>query len=70
MGKLLIIAGIFCILLGLFITYSHKFPFPGRLPGDIVIEKGNFRIYFPIITSIVVSILISVLFYFYHRFKS
>ncbi len=70
MGKLLIITGIFCILLGLFITYSHKFPFPGKLPGDIVIEKENFRIYFPIVTSIVVSVLISIFLYFYHRFKS
>jgi len=70
MGKLLIIAGIFCILIGLFITYSHKLPFPGKLPGDIVIEKGNFRIYFPIVTSIALSILISILLYFYNRLKN
>ena len=69
MGKLLIIAGIFCILIGLFITYGHNLPFPGKLPGDIVIEKGNFRIYFPIVTSIALSILISVLLYFYNRLK-
>jgi Protein of unknown function (DUF2905) len=70
MGKLLIIVGIVCILLGLFITYAEKLPFLGKLPGDITIEKGKFKFYFPLATSILLSILISFLLYLYHRFKN
>jgi len=70
MGKLLIIVGIVCILLGLFITYAHKLPFLGKLPGDISIERGNFKFFFPITTSILISILISLLLFLYHRLKN
>ena len=69
MGKLLIIVGIVCILLGLFITYADKLPFLGKLPGDISIERGNFRFYFPVATSLLISILISLILLLYHRFK-
>lgn len=70
MGKLLIIVGIVCILLGLFITYSPKIPFLGKLPGDISIEKENFKFYFPVATSILISILLSLIFFLYNRFKN
>lgn len=70
MGKLLIIVGIICILLGLFITYAHKFPFLGKLPGDISFERGNFKVYVPITTSILISILISLFVFLYHRLKN
>jgi len=70
MGKFLIIVGSILILLGVLITYAHKLPFLGKLPGDISIEKGNFRIYFPIATSILLSILISLIVYIYQRFKN
>lgn len=68
MGKLLIIVGIVCILLGLFVTYGPKIPL-GRLPGDIVVERENVRFYFPIVTSIIVSIILSVLIYLFNRYK-
>ncbi len=70
MGKLLIIVGIVCVLLGLFITYSPKIPFLGKLPGDISIEKENFRFYFPVATSILISIVLSLIFFLYNRFKN
>ena len=70
MGKFLIIVGSILILLGVLITYAHKLPFLGKLPGDISIEKGNFKIYFPIATSILLSILISLIVYIYQRFKN
>ena len=70
MGKLLIIVGIVCILLGLFITYSNKLPFLGKLPGDISVDRGNFKIYFPLTTSIIISIIISLLLFLYHRLKN
>ena len=70
MGKFLIIVGSVLILLGVLITYGHKLPFLGKLPGDILIEKGNFKIYFPIATSILLSILISLIVYVYQRLKN
>jgi hypothetical protein len=69
MGKLLIIVGIVCIAIGLFITYGPKIPFLGKLPGDISVEKENFKFYFPLTTSIIVSVLISLLIYLFNRFK-
>lgn len=70
MGKMLIILGIVCVLLGLFITYSPKIPFLGKLPGDISIEKENFKFYFPVATSILISIVLSLIFFLYNRFKN
>ena len=70
MGKLLIIVGIICIAIGVFITYGPKMPFLGKLPGDISVEKENFKFYFPITSSIVVSILISLLLLLINRFRN
>ncbi len=68
-GKLLIGLGIVLIVVGLFFTFiPHitKIPF-GRLPGDIVIKKGNFTFYFPLASSIILSIILTVIFYFLSR---
>jgi len=70
MGKLLIIVGAVLIVLGLLYTYSDKIPLPGKLPGDIVIEKDNVRFYFPLMTSILVSILLSLILYLINRWKN
>jgi hypothetical protein len=70
MGKLLIIIGVVFIVAGLLYTYSDKIPWPGKLPGDIVIEKENFRFYFPIVTSVLVSILLSVILYLVNRWRN
>lgn len=59
MGKFLIISGIILLLLGLIIQFSGKIPFLGRLPGDIRIEGKNYQFYFPLTSSILISILIS-----------
>ena len=69
MGRILIIAGIVFILAGLIVTYSDRIPFLGKLPGDIRIEKENFSFYFPITTSILVSIVLSLLIYLINRWK-
>ncbi len=69
----LILGLIFFVLGGLFyLLSSHQFPFLkflGKLPGDIYIEKENFRFYFPITTSILLSILLSMILYFISRFR-
>ncbi|WP_339228262.1 DUF2905 family protein [Oceanobacillus sp. FSL K6-2867] len=63
MGKLFIIIGILLVIIGLIWTFI------GKLPGDIVIKKGNFTMYFPIVTSIVISIILSLLFFIFGRFR-
>jgi hypothetical protein len=69
MGKLLIVVGIICIIAGVLITYADRIPFLGKLPGDIAVEKGNLRFYFPIATSIVLSLLVSLILYLIQRFR-
>ena len=61
-GKYIIIAGVMVVLLGVIIYFFHdKLNWIGRLPGDIRIEKENFRFYFPITTMIIFSILITII---------
>ena len=70
MGKLLIIIGIGLVVIGLLINFYGRIPYLGRLPGDIRIEKENFRFYFPLTSSILVSILLTLIFYLINRFRS
>jgi hypothetical protein len=70
MGKFLIIVGIICIVIGLLITYLPRIPFLGKLPGDISVERENFKFYFPLATSIVISIILSLLLFLYNKFKN
>ncbi len=62
LGKILIIFGAILAVIGLILLFYHKIPWLGRLPGDIVYRKGNFTFYFPLVTSLLVSILITLLF--------
>ena len=41
----------------------------GKIPGDIVVKKGNFTFFFPIVTSIIISVVLSLVFYFIGRFR-
>lgn len=59
MGKFLIFFGIIIILIGLMLLFFEKIPYIGKLPGDIVIKRENITIYFPITTSIIISILLN-----------
>jgi hypothetical protein len=61
-GKLFVILGIIMIIIGLGFIFGDKIPYIGRLPGDISIKRENFSFYFPITTSIIVSIILTVLF--------
>ena len=62
MGKTLIILGVILIVIGLAFTYGPKIPWLGKLPGDISIKKDNFCFYFPITTSIIISIILTIRF--------
>ncbi len=66
-GKFLILVGIITIIIGLILMLTGKIPLIGRLPGDIVIERKNFVFYFPLATSILLSIIISLIFYLLSR---
>jgi uncharacterized membrane protein len=59
-GKWIILTGILIVLVGVVIYFFHdKLHWLGRLPGDIRVEKGNTRFYFPVVTMIIVSILVT-----------
>ncbi|CAI9085292.1 DUF2905 domain-containing protein [Candidatus Methylacidiphilum fumarolicum] len=62
-GKILVFLGIFLIVIGLIIGLGFGKGWIGRLPGDIKIEKGNFTFYFPLTTSILISIILSFIFW-------
>ena len=59
---MLILLGVSIILIGLFFLLDEKIPWIGRLPGDFIIRKKNFTFYFPLATSIIISIILTLLF--------
>ena len=68
-GKILITVGIVFVVLGILLLFSDRLSFLriGRLPGDVIYRRGNFTFYFPIVTSIVISLLLTLLFYVFGR---
>ena len=67
LGKTLIFLGGILVVIGALLTFGGKLPWLGRLPGDLVIERDNFTFYFPIVTSIMISIILSLLFMLFRR---
>ena len=66
MSKTLITIGILFIVVGLLWPFIQKLGL-GRLPGDIVVENENSRFYFPIVTSIVISVVLTLLFWLFRK---
>ena len=60
-GRVFIFLGILLALFGLIFTFWDKIPFLGRLPGDIGIGNDRFRFYFPLMTSILISLLLTII---------
>lgn len=61
-GKIIIFAGVLIVLIGLIIYFwSDKLHWIGRLPGDIRIERENFRFYFPVTTLIILNLVLFLL---------
>jgi hypothetical protein len=58
-GKLLILSGLLLAAFGLLLLAAGRVPLLGRLPGDIFVQRGNFTFYFPLITSILLSVLLT-----------
>ncbi len=67
MGKILILFGLLLVGFGLLLLLLPKIPYIGKLPGDIYIRKGNFTFYFPLTTSILLSVLLSLIFMLFRK---
>ena len=67
LGRLLIVVGTVLLLLGLVLSISGRIPWLGRLPGDIVVRREHFSFYFPLTTSILISLVLSVLLWLFRR---
>jgi hypothetical protein len=63
LGRLLVVLGVLIVLVGLVLMLVGRVPWLGRLPGDISVQRGNWSFYFPLTTSILISVLLSVLLY-------
>lgn len=66
-GKILVMAGLVMVAVGVLLVFSDRVPWLGRLPGDIFVRKGNFTFYFPLATSIIISIVLSIIFMFLRK---
>jgi hypothetical protein len=60
-GKMLVVIGLITLGIGVFLWLGGKIPGIGRLPGDIIIKRENFTFYFPLATSILVSVILTVI---------
>jgi Protein of unknown function (DUF2905) len=67
MGRALVVAGVVLALVGLAIMLGGRVPGLGRLPGDIVVRRGSFTFYFPLVTCLLVSLLLTLLFSLFRR---
>lgn len=66
-GKILIFFGLILVMAGLIFLFSPKIPWLGELPGDITIKRENFTFYFPLASSLVISVLLTILFSLFRR---
>ncbi|GFO54316.1 hypothetical protein GMSM_13230 [Geomonas sp. Red276] len=66
-GKSLIVIGLVIALIGVILTLAGRIPWLGRLPGDIYVKRENFTFYFPLATSIIVSIVLSFILWLFRK---
>ena len=62
-GKLLIVFGLLVAGVGVMVLLAGRLPWLGRLPGDVSIERGNWTFYFPLATSLLVSVVLTLVFW-------
>jgi hypothetical protein len=67
LGRVLLVVGGLLVVVGLVLTFGIRVPGIGRLPGDIVYRKGNFTFYFPLVTSILLSLVLTLLLSLFRR---
>lgn len=61
LGKFLIIIGLLLVIVGGFVYFFGKIPGLGKLPGDIYIKRDNFTFYFPVVTMIIISLILTII---------
>ena len=66
-GRFLIILGLILVAGGIIISFAPRIPWLGKLPGDIYIKKENFSFYFPLATSLLLSLALSLILWFFRR---
>ena len=67
LGRVLIIIGLVLAGVGVILYVAPKIPWLGRLPGDFTFRRGNFTFYFPLATSIIISVILSLLLYLFRK---
>ena len=67
LGRLLLVVGAVIVVLGLVLTFTGRIPWLGRMPGDIVYRRGNFTFYFPLATSILLSLVLTAILWLVRR---
>jgi hypothetical protein len=67
LGKALIVIGLLLVLVGAVFVLAGRLPWLGNLPGDISIQRERYSFYFPITTCIILSIIVSLVLYFFRR---
>ncbi len=70
LSKWMILSGVILVILGIILYFVPRLGLPlGKLPGDIIIRRENFTFYFPLVTSILASVFLSLVFYLISRFR-
>ena len=67
LGRILIYLGFLLVAVGIVFLLAGKIPWLGHMPGDIAIQRDRFTFYFPITTCIVISVIVSLVLYFFKR---
>jgi hypothetical protein len=67
LGKFLILVGILIIVAGVLLVIGDKIPWVGKLPGDFFVKREKFTFYFPLTTCILVSIILSLIFWLFRK---
>jgi hypothetical protein len=67
LGKSLIIIGLIIAVIGVVLTLAGRIPWLGRLPGDIYVKRENFTFYFPLATSIIISLILSFILWLFRK---
>ena len=66
-GKSLIVVGLVIAAIGVILTLAGRIPWIGRLPGDIYVKRENFTFYFPLATSIIISLVLSFILWLFRK---
>ena len=61
LGRMLVLMGLLIVIIGVLLLLAGRVPFLGRLPGDIVYQRGNFTLYIPLMTMLLLSLILTII---------